>query len=251
MKPPNSTSSPEREARARSRRAFLTMGVAAAAGYGGWSWLRSRPEDNSLEWPLRGMLHNNEKIAEAYFSDGHLSPTFDSSRVDPNTRKNGDVGLGSAFDPSQWVLNVKGVDNAETRQVTMAQIRALPRVEQITQLNCIEGWTVIVHWTGARFSDFTAQYASQGVGAKYVGMHTPDKEYFVGLDAASAMHPQTLLCYEMNGAALEDAHGAPLRLVIPVKYGIKNIKRIGQIAYTNRRPDDYWAEDGYDWYAGL
>src|SRR5271156_4675018 len=125
MSSPDKVPNVEREAAARSRRAFMTMGVGAAAGYGGWSWLRSRPEDNSLEWPLRGMLHNNEKIAEVYFSDRHLSPTFDSSRVDPNTRRNGDVGLGSPIDVSQWVLNVKGGDNGETRQVTMEQIRAL------------------------------------------------------------------------------------------------------------------------------
>jgi DMSO/TMAO reductase YedYZ molybdopterin-dependent catalytic subunit len=55
----------------------------------------------------------------------------------------------------------------------------------------------------------------------------------------------------MNGANLTAGHGAPLRLVIPVKYGVKNIKRIGTIAYTNKRPQDYWANEGYDWYAGL
>lgn len=252
MRPPSKGSDIERIAAARSRRAFLTMGVAAAAGYGGWAWLRSRPEDNSLEWPLRGMLGNNEKIAEAYFSNRHLAPTFDAAQiVEPKTRTNGDVGLGSNFDPEQWVLNVNDAGGSGIPPVTMAQVRALPRVEQITQLNCIEGWTVIVQWAGARFSDFTAKYAPRGGDAKYVSMHTPDREYFVGLDAASAMHPQTLLCYEMNGAALTNAHGAPLRLVIPVKYGVKNIKRIGAIAYTNDRPEDYWAGDGYDWYAGL
>lgn len=82
-------------------------------------------------------------------------------------------------------------------------------------------------------------------------MRTPDAQYYVGLDAKSAMHPQTLLCYERNGQPLEDEHGAPLRLVIPVKYGIKNIKRIGSIRYTDLRPKDYWAEQGYDWFAGL
>lgn len=251
MNSPNNRLPVEREAASRSRRAFLTMGVAAAAGYGGWAWLRSRPEDASLEWPLRGMLRNNQAVAGAYFSDRHLAPSFDASRVDPTTRENGDVGLGSPLDAERWILNVKSSDSQELRQVTMAEIRQLPRVEQITQLNCIEGWTVVVHWTGARFSDFTAKYAPQGGDARYVGMQTPDQEYFVGLDAASAMHPQTLLCYEMNGEKLTSAHGAPLRLVIPVKYGIKNIKRIGKIAYTNQRPDDYWADDGYDWYAGL
>jgi len=55
----------------------------------------------------------------------------------------------------------------------------------------------------------------------------------------------------MNGAPLTAEHGAPLRLAIPVKYGIKNIKRIGKITYATARPRDYWAEDGYDWYAGF
>ena len=67
----------------------------------------------------------------------------------------------------------------------------------------------------------------------------------------SALHPQTLLCYEMNGQPLTSAHGAPLRLAIPVKYGIKNIKRIGSIAYMESRPKDYWAQEGYDYYAGM
>jgi DMSO/TMAO reductase YedYZ molybdopterin-dependent catalytic subunit len=171
--------------------------------------------------------------------------------VDGNTRKNGDVGLGEDFETARWALSVQGSDNAVARQVTIDEIRALPRVEQITQLNCIEGWTVIVHWAGTRFADFTAKYVPQFRDAPYVSMQTPDQAYFVGLDSASALHPQTLLCYEMNGADLTRAHGAPLRLVIPVKYGVKNIKRIGSITYTNERPEDYWANEGYDWYAGL
>ncbi len=84
----------------------------------------------------------------------------------------------------------------------------------------------------------------------YAAIETPDGEYYVGLDMASALNPQTLLCYEMNGQPLTPQHGAPLRLVIPLKYGIKNLKRIGTIRFTDVRPADYWAERGYDWYAG-
>jgi Oxidoreductase molybdopterin binding domain len=241
----------ERDARARSRRAFLSMGAAAAAGFAGWTWLRSRSQEGGVEWPIRRVLGGNERIAEAYFSARNLAPTFDQSRVDSTTRRNGDVGLGENFDMARWVLGVQGPGTAATLRVTMAQIRELPRVEQITPLNCIEGWTVVVRWAGARFADFTARYAPQFRDARYVGMQTPDQAYFVGLDSASALHPQTLLCYEMNGADLTSAHGAPLRLVIPVKYGVKNIKRIGKIMYTNERPEDYWANEGYDWYAGL
>jgi DMSO/TMAO reductase YedYZ molybdopterin-dependent catalytic subunit len=74
--------------------------------------------------------------------------------------------------------------------------------------------------------------------------------YYVGLDMASALHPQTLLVYEMEGRPLTPEHGAPLRLFTPVKYGIKSLKRIGTIRFTDERPPDFWAERGYDWYAG-
>jgi len=67
----------------------------------------------------------------------------------------------------------------------------------------------------------------------------------------SAMHPQTILAYEMNDKPVPMNHGAPLRLIIPVKYGIKNLKRISTITFNNTRPPDYWAEQGYDYYSGL
>ena len=79
----------------------------------------------------------------------------------------------------------------------------------------------------------------------------PDERYYVGLYLADCLHPQALLATHMNGKPLTAEHGAPLRLVIPHKYGIKNIKLITSIAYTQKRPTDYWYEQGYDWYAGL
>jgi len=146
--------------------------------------------------------------------------------------------------------------------VSLAAIRKMPRTEIVTELKCIEGWSTIVHWAGVKLSDFMKEFPPATKSGRpfdsahlddlpeYVSMETPDGAYFVGLDMASALHPQTLLCYEMNGKPLEAAHGAPLRLAIPVKYGIKNIKNIGKIKFTDDRPKDYWAELGYDWYAG-
>ena len=83
-----------------------------------------------------------------------------------------------------------------------------------------------------------------------MGLVTPDEEYYVGLEMWSALHPQTLLAYELNGQPLTAAHGAPLRLVTPLKYGVKHLKRIGTIAFADERPADYWAEQGYDWDSG-
>jgi DMSO/TMAO reductase YedYZ molybdopterin-dependent catalytic subunit len=74
---------------------------------------------------------------------------------------------------------------------------------------------------------------------------------YVGIEREVALHRQTLLAYELNGQPLTPDHGAPLRLVTPLKYGIKQLKQIGRMAYTDTEPHDYWHEQGYDYYAGL
>jgi DMSO/TMAO reductase YedYZ molybdopterin-dependent catalytic subunit len=133
----------------------------------------------------------------------------------------------------------------------MADIRTLPRSEEIIDFKCVEGWSTVTQFAGARLSDFTARFAPGSEKAAFVGMRTPSNDYYIGVDMPSALHPQSLLAWEMNGEPLTDKHGAPLRLVMPVKYGIKSIKRIGSIEYTDKRPADYWGEQGYDYYSGL
>jgi DMSO/TMAO reductase YedYZ molybdopterin-dependent catalytic subunit len=137
-------------------------------------------------------------------------------------------------------------------ELRLSDIQALPKFEMITNFCCIEGWSAVAHWGGARFSDFTRRYFPPGREVPdYVYLATPGEDYYVSLDRKSALHPQTLLAYEQNGKPLEAVHGAPLRLVIPVKYGIKNIKQVGLIRYSAGRPEDYWTDEGYDWFAGL
>ena len=110
----------------------------------------------------------------------------------------------------------------------------------------------MTRWAGVRFSDFIKAYGlNEEASMKYLGLMTPDEEYYVGIEMASAMHPQTILCYELNGQPLPMREGFPLRLIIPVKYGIKHLKRIGTMYFANNRPPDYWAERGYDYYSGL
>jgi hypothetical protein len=265
----------EREMHRISRRSFMWGGVAALGAFTGWRWLVTRRDDDGVVWPLRRVLEINEQVARDYFQPSRLAPTF-SPAVAKEPRVNGDEGMSEEFDPSAWKLRVEGLatlpenaSNVDTDSdppallLTLKEIRALPRVEMVTELKCIEGWSVMVRWAGARFADFAARYGPTTQSGdppdvrrkpddlvNYVSMVTPDDGYYVGLDMASALHPQTLLCYEMNGQPLALEHGAPLRLVIPVKYGIKNIKRIGTIKFTNERPVDFWAEQGYDWYAG-
>jgi DMSO/TMAO reductase YedYZ molybdopterin-dependent catalytic subunit len=146
-------------------------------------------------------------------------------------------------------MRVLGPDGEELDRLDLAAVSALPKVEMTIELKCIEGWSQVVHWGGARFSDLAARYPGM-TDHPYVGLATPDAEYTVGMDMASMLHPQTLLAYEMQGAPLEVAHGAPLRLVTPLKYGVKLIKRIGVVRFMDQRPQDYWTERGYDWYIG-
>ena len=130
----------------------------------------------------------------------------------------------------------------------------LQHQEQVLQFKCIEGWSQIVQWAGVRFADFMEMFPPAPIDGKeprYVYMETPDGNYYVGYDLHALRHPQALLVTEMMGQPLTQFHGAPLRLYTPTKYGYKQIKRIGLIAYTNEKPDDYWTKLGYDWYAGL
>ncbi len=248
-----------------SRRSFVWAGIAALGAYGGIHWLASRLNDSGTPWPFRRVLDANEGLAMDYFGPQRLAPTFSSSSI-TKLRQNGDLGIDDEnYDPSAWTLTVNNVfGHDQPVQLTMADIKMLPKTTQVTEMYCIEGWSITVEWTGVRFVDFAEKYPPHPIQADtpdvrkhsadlvpYVAMVTPDEAYYVGLDMASALHPQTLLCYEMNGEPLTQDHGAPLRLAIPVKYGVKNIKRIGTITYTDKKPADYWAEQGYDWYAGM
>ena len=140
----------------------------------------------------------------------------------------------------------------DTLFITLEDIKALPKTDLVFDFKCIEGWSQITHWAGVKLSDFAARYGlTEQTNQRYAGLVTPDKGYYVGIDMPSMLHPQTLLCYEMNGKPLPIEQGAPLRLIIPVKYGIKHLKRIGTVFFSNTRPPDYWYERGYDYFSGL
>jgi hypothetical protein len=241
---------PEQEIARRTRRSFMVLGAGAVAAAGGWTWLNAG-DDAGIPPSLRKVLGFNERVVRStLYSNDHLARTYPASSIG-DLKENGDFGLDDDVENEDWRLHVTPFGTAAPAALTLADIRGLPRHEETIDFKCVEGWSVVTQFAGARLSEFTAKFAPGSEKAECVGMKTPNAEYYVGLDMPSALHPQTLLAYEMNGAPLTDEHGAPLRLVIPVKYGIKNIKRIGSIEYTDTRPKDYWAERGYDWYAGL
>lgn len=239
------------EYRSVSRRRFLTTGVAAVAGFVGFRNLQSAELDNRIPGPLRDVHELNESIWSALFRDDHLAEEFPISEASI-LRVNGRHGIRDELDLDSWQLNVLGPDGEQLGTHTLDDIKALPWHEMTIEHKCIEGWAQVTNWQGARFSDFMALYEDQLTGdISDVYLETPDGDYYVSVDMATMRHPQTLLAYDNFGEPIRELNGAPLRLATPLKYGIKQIKRIGTIQFRRSQGGDYWGERGYDWYAGL
>jgi hypothetical protein len=234
---------------------FFFLFVFFAGCIWAWKWVRRQPSAKGsradVHAPLRKVLNTNEIIFSKIFSSNHLTKTYSPSAAVKNVRPNGNIGMSNNFDTAAWEMYVIRT-NGDTLALDLDDIKKLPKTDVTFNFKCIEGWNQITHWAGVRFSDFMKAYGlTHEASMKYLGLTTPDEQYYVGIDMASAMHPQTILCYELNGRPLPLREGYPLRLIIPVKYGIKHLKRIGTMYFANNRPPDYWAERGYDYYSGL
>ncbi len=241
------------------RRNFISFGVFGVMGiaaWKGWQWLYTAPKELAgvtagAKAPLRRALNKTELAMRNFFSNNHLVKTYPKSMAAKNVRHNSDIGVKGGFVIEDWKLQVIK-HTGEVLSITIDQIKALPKTEIVYDFKCVEGWDQIQYWGGLKMIDFMEHFGlAQETTLEYMGLMTPDKAYQVGLDMPSAIHPQTILAYEMNGKPIPMNHGAPLRLIIPVKYGIKNLKRIGSITFSNTRPPDYWARSGYDYYSGL
>ena len=250
--------------KSRTRRDFLIAAVAAAAGGGLWQWVRTRSEADGTLWPLRRVFRFNEGVAQTLFTDAGRAKELPFGAAEGPPRLNTNIGAEGDIDPDGYRVHVAGLAAGDgTASLTLDDVHSLPKTEMTSQLCCVEGWSTFGNWGGVRLVDFLAAHPPKTKSGKpwvvgetddlpkYVSMATPSGGYYVGLDVASTLHPQTMLCYEIDRQPPSVEHGAPLRLVIPTKYGIKNLKRVGTVELTDTRPGDYWAERGYDWYAGL
>ena len=252
----------ERRVRRMTRRGFAWGGAAAVAGWAGWRWLVTRSDEGGLPWPLRRVLELDERVARG------LSRDFAAlARIPP---------LGGADAPRQRLDRARigprpvGVE-APGRRVGRRGCRALVHArrdqgpspgrddDRAALHRGLERGRALGRRPaggprlGHRAGHPNGRKAGPGDAGgllDYASLETPDGGYYVGLDMASALHPQTLLCYEMDGRPLTPQHGAPLRLVTPLKYGIKNLKRIGTIRFTDDPARRLLGRTGYDWYAG-
>lgn len=205
-----------------------------------------------LQHPLlRTGLGFSDWASEKLFRSAHLAPTFSDSDLTPfekfpiNDYDVDDPGV----DFDAWTLTVTGAVE-KAGDYKLAQIQALTRIAQNTRHVCVEGWDVIGRFAGARLSDFLKMVGAD-LTAPFITVECAD-DYYESLDMTTALHPQTLLCYEMYDRPLTREHGAPLRLQIPTKVGYKQAKYLTDLKVTHvLEKVGYWEDQGYSSFYGL
>ncbi|NVO16517.1 MAG: molybdopterin-dependent oxidoreductase [Rhodoplanes sp.] len=233
---------------APTRRLFLRR----AAGLGTLTLLAGCDvvDGTSAERALDAMSDFNDRVQAWLFGPGRLAREYQASEITRPFPFNAFYRRGGSpeVDPGGFTLEVAGRVQ-EAPPWTLDRLRALPRVSQITRHICIEGWSAIGHWEGARFSDFLDRIGADA-RARYVTFRCADN-YVTSIDMATARHPQTQLTFWFDGATLPRDYGFPMKLRVPTKLGFKNPKHIVAIEVGDEFTGGYWETYGYNWFSGL
>jgi len=249
------------------RRRFLLRALAA-----GGALLLSGCERLSRSAWFPDVLARAERLTHAaqrlVVGRAALAQEFTEADISPRFRSNGTAEPRSAAyqaladrDFADYRLEVRGLV-AQPLSLTLAEVRALPGRTQITRHDCVEGWSAIGKWKGARLAALLA-LARPHPEARYVVFRCADPMdaggtlYYESIDLDDAYHEQTLLAYELNGAPLPIANGAPLRLRVERQLGYKMAKYVmavelvASFAGIGGGKGGYWEDQGYEWYAGI
>jgi DMSO/TMAO reductase YedYZ molybdopterin-dependent catalytic subunit len=194
------------------------------------------------------------------FTDADRSPTFRSNgTAAPDSDVYRRLASGAFAD---YRLEVGGLV-AQPATFTLAELRALPSRTQITRHDCVEGWSAIGKWKGARLAALL-EAVQPKPEARFVMFYCADpmeddgtSPYYESIDLEDAFHPQTILAYEMNDAVLPIANGAPIRLRVERQLGYKHAKYVMRIELVDSfnsiagGKGGYWEDQGYQWFAGI
>ena len=168
---------------------------------------------------------------------------------------------------SPWSVEVEGLVQKPGKFALEDLLKLSPMEERIYRLRCVEGWSMVIPWVGYSLAQLIAKVQPLG-SAKYlefvsladpktmpfVGSRTLDWPYVEALRLDEALHPLTLLAFGMYGEVLPNQNGAPVRLVVPWKYGFKSAKSIVKIRFTEKQPATAWnkaAANEYGFYSNV
>ncbi len=239
--------------RRRTRRDVLLFGAGAVAALAG----AGAPGKARL---VNTALRIDDDVAEALYSPHRTVPTYTRSQTTALRNNYNGATPGPGYIP-RWHLTLEGLASGVSLALDIRSLMTHFSIhEQITRLVCVEGWSAVAWWAGLRFDDLINAYPpiSQAKWARVESSVNLDPSGSpepalpsMSLDLATARHSQTLLATHLNGQPLTVEHGAPLRLLAPVKLGLKNVKAITGLTYVAQEPRDYWAERGYSRYDGI
>jgi sulfoxide reductase catalytic subunit YedY len=184
-----------------------------------------------------------------------------------STDKEGPARLAKNFKTSPWKVTVEGEVSKPAEYWFEDLIKPYQLEERIYRFRCVEAWSMVVPWVGIPLRDLIKRFepTSKAKYIEFTTLYDPDQmpgqrrhildwPYVEGLRMDEAMHPLTILAVGLYGKALPNQNGAPLRLIVPWKYGFKNIKSIVKIRFTETQPKTTWALAGpgeYGFYANV
>jgi sulfoxide reductase catalytic subunit YedY len=251
-----------------NRRKFLAgAGLAAAAAATGFG-------AREIVSPSASALAGNkiEGIQKSPFSTTEaITPYKDVTNYNNyyefSTDKDGPAKLAKDFHTRPWKMKIEGQVEKKQELDIDAILKMAPPEERIYRHRCVEGWSIVVPWIGfslselikrvnptskAKFVEFTTVLdPNQMPGQQRQVLEWP---YVEGLRMDEAMHPLTLLCFGMYGEDLPNQDGAPIRIVVPWKYGFKSAKAIVKIRFTEKQPLNTWnisAPNEYGFYSNV
>lgn len=229
-----------------SRRQLLQI-----TGLSGLGWLLSgcgAPLFSDVMGRLSEPL--NQRLEELLFNPEKLVPELPLSAIEPDKLLVNSFRFTPQLDFQKFRLVIDGEVN-QPLALSLAEIQALPFQSMVIRHVCVEGWAAIVQWGGVSLRELV-QRAQPKPTARYAYFISADG-YYSSWDLASALHPQTLMVYQKNGAPLPIENGAPLRLASPIKLGYKQSKWVTRVMLTDRLlpQTGYWEDQGYEWFAGL
>lgn len=232
-----------------NRRAVMMAGITGAIGIGQLG--AQDVEAKTLKGPLK------YKLAPAVFNTNEPHTPIATSTSYNNfyefgTSKEDPAAHADALTTRPWEVKIDGLCN-RPQTVNIESLLKYQLEERIYRLRCVEGWSMVIPWTGFELSTLL-KMADPKPEAKYIafetlnrpkemrGLKNPilDWPYREGLRLDEAMHPLSFLAVGMYGALLPNQNGAPIRLVVPWKYGFKSIKSIVRISFTKTQPKTSW-----------
>lgn len=196
------------------------------------------------------------------YAESAISPDFRANgTTDPDNEEYRRLAANGFAD---WRLEIGGLVERPL-SLSLRDLRSAPGRTQVTRHDCVEGWSAIAKWRGARLGPLLDR-AGIRPEARYIAFFCADTleltldgngDYYETIDVVDAFHPQTILAYEMNDNPLPIAHGAPIRLRLERQLGYKmakyvmRIEAIESFEQLGRGKGGYWEDRGYQWYAGI